>query len=103
MTVIVTRNVAPRYRGFLASCMLEIAPGVYTSPRMSAAVRRRVWNVLQDWWGDTPGGSIVLTWRNNKERSGQSVLTLGVPPVRLVEVQGIILSQKAVNTSHEDL
>ena len=32
MTVVVTVNVEGRYRGFLASVMLEIAPGVYTSP-----------------------------------------------------------------------
>ena len=31
MTVVVTRNVEGRYRGFLASVMLEVAPG-YTSP-----------------------------------------------------------------------
>ncbi|MEL6317336.1 MAG: type I-E CRISPR-associated endoribonuclease Cas2e, partial [Pseudomonadota bacterium] len=31
MTVIVTRDVAPRIRGFLASLALEIAPGVYTA------------------------------------------------------------------------
>ncbi|TVR13365.1 MAG: type I-E CRISPR-associated endoribonuclease Cas2, partial [Planctomycetota bacterium] len=28
MTIVVTNDVADRYRGFLASCMLEIAPGV---------------------------------------------------------------------------
>ena len=32
MTVVVTRDVEARYRGFLASAMLEIAPGVYVSP-----------------------------------------------------------------------
>lgn len=35
MTVVVTVNVESRYRGFLASTMLEIAPGVYTSPQMT--------------------------------------------------------------------
>lgn len=35
MTVIVTRDVAQRFRGFLSSVMLEIAPGVYTSPTMT--------------------------------------------------------------------
>lgn len=48
MTVVVTRDVAPRIRGFLASCMIEIAPGVYTSPRLSTAVRERVWAVISD-------------------------------------------------------
>ena len=28
MTVVVARNVSPRVRGFLASAMLELAPGV---------------------------------------------------------------------------
>ena len=43
MTVIVTVNVDARYRGFLASAMLEIAPGVYTAPRMTSGIRERVW------------------------------------------------------------
>ena len=38
MTVVVTRDVEPRYRGFLASAMLEIAPGVYVS---AGSFRRR--------------------------------------------------------------
>ena len=50
MTVVVTRDVAPRFRGFLASCMLEIGPGVYTAPRMNAGVRERVWAVMQEWY-----------------------------------------------------
>ena len=45
MTVVVTINVAARYRGFLASAMLEIAPGVYTSPNMTSGIRGRVWEV----------------------------------------------------------
>ena len=47
MCVIVTRDVPARFRGFLASCMLEIAPGVYTQPDMSASVRERAWTVLR--------------------------------------------------------
>ena len=39
MTIVVTVNVEARYRGFLASTMLEIAPGVYTSPRMTSGIR----------------------------------------------------------------
>ena len=41
MTVVVTVNVEARYRGFLASVMLEIAPGVYTSPNMTRGIRER--------------------------------------------------------------
>lgn len=43
MTVVVTRNVSDRVRGFLSSSMLELAPGVYSGARMSSAVRQRVW------------------------------------------------------------
>ena len=41
MTVVVTRNAPMRYRGFLASCMLEIGAGVYTSPRMNRGGARK--------------------------------------------------------------
>ncbi|HPP12752.1 MAG TPA: type I-E CRISPR-associated endoribonuclease Cas2e, partial [bacterium] len=50
MTVVVTRDVADRFRGFLASCMLEIAPGVYTAPGMNPAARDQVWRVLEGWF-----------------------------------------------------
>ena len=43
MTVVVTRDVESRYRGFLASAMLEVAPGVYVSPDLSNGVRERIW------------------------------------------------------------
>ena len=33
MTVVVTRDFEARYRGFLTSIMLEIAPGVYACAR----------------------------------------------------------------------
>ncbi len=46
MTIVVTVNVEARYRGFLASAMLEIAPGVYTSPQMTQGIRERIWDVL---------------------------------------------------------
>ena len=50
MTVVVTVNVEARYRGFLASAMLEIAPGVYTSPQMTSGIRERTWDVLARWY-----------------------------------------------------
>lgn len=62
MTVVVTRDVTARFRGLLASCMLEIAPGVYTAPKMNRAVRVRVWAVLEEWFAELGGGGIVMTW-----------------------------------------
>lgn len=47
MTVVITNNVPGKYRGFLASCMLELAPGVYSHPKMNAGIRERVWNVMK--------------------------------------------------------
>lgn len=88
MVVVVTRDVADRYRGFLASCMLEIAPGVYTAPRMTAGVRDRVWHVLDEWFGRLGGGSIVMTWRDTKEPCGQGLRVLGLPVRTFVELDG---------------
>ena len=49
LCLVITRDVEARYRGFLGSTTLELAPGVYASPRMSKAVRERVWDVMHDW------------------------------------------------------
>lgn len=92
MVVVVTRDVADRYRGFLASCMLEIAPGVYTAPRMTAGVRERVWAVLADWFASLGGGSVVMTWRDPKLPCGQGLLTLGIPARTFVELDGGLIT-----------
>jgi len=98
MTVVVTRNVPERYRGFLASCMLEIAPGVYTSPRMTRAIRDRVWNVCVEWCGLLPlDGAVVMTWRDAKEHGGQGVLTLGVPKKDIRELDGVRLVRRELS------
>jgi len=102
MTLVVTSNVAPRFRGFLASVMLEIAPGVYTGPRMTKSVRERIWNVLEDWHGSIHAiakdqeyaASIVMTWRDKNAVGGQSVLTLGLPRKTLIDVDGILLVKR---------
>ncbi|HHY09555.1 MAG TPA: type I-E CRISPR-associated endoribonuclease Cas2 [Firmicutes bacterium] len=95
MTVVVTRNVSDRVRGFLASSMLEIGPGVYTGSRLSVAVRDRIWDVLESWF--TGDASIVMVWRDSKIPGGQSVRVLGAPPIDLVELDGIVLSRRAKN------
>ncbi len=92
MTVIVTRNVADRFRGFLASCMLEIVPGVYTSARMSKAVRTRVWRVLSEWFEELEGSSITMIWTDRKAASGQGVEILGAPPVDIIDADGVLLT-----------
>jgi CRISPR-associated protein Cas2 len=97
MTVIVTRDVAPRFGGFLTSCMVEIGPGVFTSPTMSRGVRERMWAVLQGWFGELGGGSIVMTWRDPLAAGRQGLSVLGLPPRTLVEVDGILLVKEDYN------
>ena len=90
MTVVVTRNAKARTRGFLASTMLELAPGVYTAPRISPAVRDRIWRVVEEWFPDEIDASIIMLWEDNNLPGGQAVRILGSPPIRLVEIDGLI-------------
>ncbi len=94
MCVVVTRDVPARYRGFLASCMLEIAPGVYTQPDMSSSVRERVWTVLSDWWAYFEQGAVVMTWAAPTTTERQGVLMLGEPPKELFEYDGLYLVRR---------
>jgi CRISPR-associated protein Cas2 len=92
LVVIVTRDVADRFRGFLASIMLEVVPTVYISPRMNAGVRTRTWKVLSDWHSSELRGSIVMVWRDMNETGGVGIATLGSPPCELVELDGLWLA-----------
>lgn len=101
MTVVVTRNVRDRIRGFLASTMLELAPGVYTAPRISPAVRHRIWNVLSEWYLYEDDASIVMLWADNTLAGGQAVQILGSPPIELVEVDGLITARRPCSLKNE--
>ena len=94
MTMLVTRDVADRYRGFLASVMPEVAPGVYVAPELTKAVRERVWSVVSDWWGSLPGGSIVMAWKDAATSSGLGLAVLGLPPVELVDLDGLLVVRR---------
>lgn len=93
MTVVVTRNVPERFRGFLASVMCEVTLGVYTGPSMTVGVRDRVWRVLTEWFDATaaPDQAVVMTWPDAKAPGGQAFRTLGVPRVELRECDGMML------------
>lgn len=93
MTVVVTRDVPPRIRGFLASVLLEIAPGVYTSPNVNAAVRERIWGVLSEWHRERIDGPVVMTWQDANAPGGQAIRSLGQPVRELADVDGIVLSR----------
>jgi CRISPR-associated protein Cas2 len=94
MTVLVTRNVSSRVRGFVASVMLEIAPGVYSAPRISPAVRKRLWDVMEDWFPNEREASIVMLWQERDQPGGQVVRTLGTPPIEFMDVDGLVLARR---------
>ena len=92
MTVVVTVNVEPRFRGFLASTMLEIAPGVYTSPEMTSGIRDRIWDVLTNWFYEQRDPcNIVMTWRDPRAEGHQQIRLLGDAPREIVNADGIYL------------
>ena len=80
LTMVITRDVEDRYRGFLGSAMLELAPGVYAQPRMSAGVRTRIWTVVEEWHTRLRRGSIVMCWAGSAAAGGLGLLTLGSRP-----------------------
>ena len=94
MTVVVVRDVPDRYRGFLASLMPEVAPGVFVSPDLTRGVRERVWSVLSGWWDERPGGSIVVTWRDDARPGRLGLATLGLPRRELVDLDGALLIRR---------
>ena len=94
MTVVVTTNVTDRMRGFLASVMLELDAGVYTAPRLSAAVRARTLEVVKDWWAFETNASLVMIWADARETSGQRVEMLGRPRIDLVDLDGLIVAKR---------
>jgi len=94
MVVIITRDVEARYRGFLGSAMLELAPGVYAHPRMSAGVRTRLWDVLVDWHGQLHRGSIVVTWADSSANGGLGLATLGEPPKEIIAHDAMLLVRR---------
>ena len=95
MAMVVTRNVEDRYRGFLTSVMLEVAPGAYVAPDMSAGVRARVWEVLAGWWMSLRTGSVVMVWRDVQSVGHLRIETLGEPPKEIVDADGVLLVKRS--------
>jgi CRISPR-associated protein Cas2 len=93
MTLLVTRDVPDRFRGFVASVMLELGPGLYVAPALSAALRGRVWRVLSEWHAELRQGSVVLAWQDRGAPGGIGLAFLGTPAREIVEHDGIYLSR----------
>jgi CRISPR-associated protein Cas2 len=94
MTVVVTRDVDERYRGFLSSVMLEASPGVYVGARLSAKCREQVWSVVSEWYGHLLRGSIIILWSDSGADGGFQVRILGSPPRVPVLIDGAMLMSR---------
>ena len=81
-------------RGFLASAMLEVAPGVYVSPDLSSGVRERVWGVLEDWFTALGNGAVVMLWRDGTGAGGLALRQLGDPPKEIRDADGVLLVKR---------
>lgn len=93
LVTIVTRDVADRFRGFLGSMILEVAPCTYVSPRMSKGVRERAWKVMTEWHNAEPRGSIVMIWRDREAIGGVGLAYLGAPAKTLIEMDGMWIAR----------
>ena len=96
LTILITRDVEDRYRGFLASAMLELAPGVYASPSLSAKARDKVWSVVCQWHAQLQRGSLVLFFPDRQSDGGLAVRYLGAPPREAVRHEGVMLTKLRV-------
>jgi CRISPR-associated protein Cas2 len=101
MTVVVTRNVSGRMRGFLASSLLELVPGVYSSARISVATRERIWSVVEGWFYAEEDASVIMLWSDRSHPGGQVARWLGAPPLDLVECDGLVLTRKPLPDARE--
>jgi len=102
MTIAVTRNTPNRFNGFLASCMQEIAPGVYVAPVMKKSVRERVWAVMMEWNELLPDdGGVVFFWKDDDAPSGLQIRLLGWPKKEFIEHEGLWLTLRDLTEAHD--
>jgi len=97
MTMVITRDVEDRFRGFLGSIMLELAPGIYVHPRMSVAVRGRVVDVIAEWYGTLQRGSIIVSWNETSENGLLGVKNFGTPPKSIVMHDGALIARRPLS------
>lgn len=101
LVMIVIRDMANGFHGFLSSAMLEVAPNVFVSPRMNPVARVRVWRVPVDWYANSPQGSAVIVWRDLNSVGGVGIANLGDPPRELIEADGMWLVRRHTSTAEK--
>lgn len=93
LTLIVTRDVEPRYRGFLRSVMIEITACIYVSPQLNRDARDRVWDVLTHWHETLHRGSIIMIWRDKGASGNIGFRVLGDMPKQFCDADGFLLTR----------
>ena len=102
MTIAVTRNVPGRFRGFFASAMLEVTPGVYVAPRMKKPVRQRLWKTVLHWSELLPPeAGIALMWKSRNAPSGMGLNVIGWPKKELIDHEGAWLTTRYLTAEHD--
>ncbi len=91
LTVLITRDVEDRYRGFLASTMLEASAGVYVSKSLTPRARDKVWLVVTDWHALLGRGSLTLLYPDSTCDGGLAVKILGASTRHPVKIDGALL------------
>ena len=86
MLVIVTENVPPRLRGYLAKWLLEIRAGVYVGD-YSLKVRTMLWENVGE---NIVPGNAIMAWSSNNE-AGYEFLTCGENRRIPIDVDGMTL------------
>lgn len=89
--VIQFANKPARFKGFLASVMLEIAPNTFVAPRFKRAALDRVWEVLRDWHAAAPEGYVIALIGSSEPRGVPEIRTLGLPPRTILEQDEMLL------------
>ncbi|WP_446831996.1 type I-E CRISPR-associated endoribonuclease Cas2e [Candidatus Foliamicus sp.] len=75
--------------------MLEVAPGIYISPDLSAGVRQRVWSVVSQWYEILGRGAITMIWRDRASSGGVVLRHLGNPPKEIRDADGVLLVKRS--------
>lgn len=94
LTVLITRDVEDRYRGYLASAMLEASAGVYVSDRLSPRARDTVWSTVERWHAQLGRGSLQMIYADAKSEGGIAVRSLGTPSRQPVRLDGLMLMHR---------
>jgi CRISPR-associated protein Cas2 len=93
LTVIITRDVEPRYRGLFRSAMLEVAAGIYISANFNREARDRLWEIISRWHKALNRGSVIMIWRDRSSVADIGLKTLGKTTRGYAEIDGLLLTR----------